>query len=200
MRRVALLAVALGLAGCGGGSGGSSSSSTAAARPAKRPAADRPEPTAPLPGGWVRVVDARDGFSFGVPAGWRAHRTGSGVLVRSADRALAVAVGYDRSGQGRALAPRAYASRAASSLQGYRNLHVGPAHRVPHERHPTATVQARGVFLKTHVRQAILVVAAARPGRGSFAVLAFRSARTRAVRYAPELSELVRTLRVRRPA
>jgi hypothetical protein len=32
-------------------------------------------------------------------------------------------------------------------------------------------------------------------GRGTFAVLAFRSARTRANRYAPELAELVRSLR-----
>jgi len=36
-----------------------------------------------------------------------------------------------------------------------------------------------------------------RPQRGTFTVLAFRSARTRAVRYAPELTALVQTLRTR---
>jgi hypothetical protein len=190
--------VVLAVAGCGRGSGpGSASSAATTTRAAPRALAAQAEPPAELPHDWVRVVDARAGFSFGVPAGWRAHRTAVGMLVRSADGALAVSVSYDHGGQGRTLPPRPYASRTASSLQGYRNLHVGPAHRVPRERHPTATVQARGVFLKTHVRQAILVITVAHPGRGTFAVLAFRSARTRAIRYAPELSELVRTLRTR---
>ena len=143
------------------------------------------------------MVDRVDGFSFGVPRGWRAHRVQGGELVRSVDKALAVSVSFDRSVPARTEDLRTYASRTAHALQGYRNLHVGPAHRVPGERHPTATVQARGVFLKTHVRQNILVVAVRRPQRGTFTVLAFRSARTRAVRYAPELTELVETLRTR---
>jgi hypothetical protein len=192
--------VGLAVAGCGGGSGTSSTTTTATTgHAAPRAVPERSEPPAPLPRGWVRVVDPRAGFSFGVPAGWRTHRTAGGVVVRSADGALGVSVSYDRGDQGRTLPPRAYAVRAASSLRGYRNLHVGPGHRVPRERHPTAAVQARGVFLKTHVRQAILVITVARPGRGTFAVLTFRSARTRAIRYAPELSELVRTLRTQKP-
>jgi hypothetical protein len=47
-------------------------------------------------------------------------------------------------------------------------------------------VRARGSFLKTDVRQSILVIAVRRPNRGIFTVLAFRSARTGASRYAPE--------------
>ena len=121
-----------------------------------------------------------------------------GELVRSADRALAVSVSYDRGAPARTLDLRDYASRSAHALQGYRNIHVGRAHRVPGQPHPTVTVEARGVFLKTHVRQNILVIAVRRPDRGAFTVLAFRSARTRAVRYAPELTELVRTLRTRK--
>ena len=83
-----------------------------------------------------------------MPRGWRAHRVQGGELVRSVDKALAVSVSFDRTAPARTEDLRSYASRTAHALQGYRNLHVGPAHRVPGERHPTATVQARGVFLR----------------------------------------------------
>ena len=192
MRAAALLAAAGALvAGCGESSSPRRTTTTTKGQPAPQ----RAERPVRLPHGWKRVADRRDGFTFGVPPGWRVRRVPAGELVRSADEALAVSVAYDRGPEGRSVKVRAYAKRAARSLQGYRNLHVGPAHRVPRERHPTATVTARGVFLKTHVRQAIFVVAVQRPGRGMFAVLAFRSARTRANRYAAELAELVRSLR-----
>jgi hypothetical protein len=193
VRRAALLCGAVVLAGCGGDSPSSHPTTMTTTR--ATPAPHRAERSARLPRGWKRVVDRRDGFSFGVPPGWKVQRAAAGELVRSADGALAVSVAYDRGPQGRTANLRAYAQRAARSLQGYRNLHVGPAHRVPGERHPTAAVGARGVFLKTHVRQAIFVVAVGRPRRGTFAVLSFRSARTRANRYAPELAALVRSLR-----
>ena len=191
MRAAALIAAAGALVGgCGDSSAPRRTTTTAKAQP--RP--QRAERPVRLPRGWKRVVDRRDGFTFGVPRAG-AGRFPVGELVRSADGALAASLAYDRGPEGRSVKVRAYAKRAARSLQGYRNLHVGPAHRVPGERHPTATVTARGVFLKTHVRQAIFVVAVQRPRRGTFAMLAFRSARTRANRYAPELAELVRSLR-----
>jgi hypothetical protein len=175
VRAAALLAAAAALVA-------SCSDSSSPGRPATttttkaQPAPQRAERRVRLPRGWKRVADRRDGFTFGVPPGWRVRRSPAGELVRSADQALAVSVAYDRGPEGRSVKVRAYAKRAARSLLGYRNLHVGPAHRAPGERHPTATVAARGVFLKTHVRQAIFVVAVQRPGRGTFAVLAFRSA------------------------
>jgi hypothetical protein len=200
---LAATGLALALAGCGGGasdrSASSSTATTARSTPAPRPAApERNEPPAQLPNGWQLVVDKPGGFSFGVPRGWRAHRVQSGELVRSADKALAISVSYDRSAAARTLDLRTYASRVAHALQGYRDLHVAAAHRIPGQRHPTVTVQARGVFRKTHVRQSILVIAVRRPQRGTFSVLAFRSAKTRAVRYAPEITELVNTLRTRK--
>jgi hypothetical protein len=179
------------LAGCG-------SSGPSTTTHALSPAPERNEHPAHLPRGWKRVVDRRDRFSFGVPPGWRAHLTRVGELVRSADHALSLSLVYDRGAEARTLKVRAYAKRTAHALTGYRNLHVGPVRLVAGERYPTATVSARGVYLRTHVRQAILVVAVRRARRGTFALLAFRSARTRAARYAPELSELVRTLRTRR--
>jgi hypothetical protein len=199
----ALAATALALAGCGGGSSGRSDSASTATNarttPASRPAApERNEPPARLPRGWHLVVDKPGGYSFGVPRGWRAHRVRSGELVRSADKALAMSVSYDRSAAARTLDLRTYASRTAHALRGYRDGHFAEAHRIPGQRHPTVTVQARGVFLRTHVRQAILVIAVRRPQRGTFNVLAFRSATTRAVRYAPEITELVNTLRTRK--
>ena len=185
---VALAAVAVG--GCGGG-GGASTTQTLKAAP------ERAEHPAKLPPGWKRVVDRRDGFTFGVPPGWRTHRNATGELVRSADKALAVAIAYDRTNDARTLRIRQYARRVAASLRGYRNLHLGPVKRVTDQRYPTATVSARGVYLKTHVRQAILVIAVRRPRRGTFTMLAFRSARTRAFRYGAFLAEMVRTLRTR---
>jgi hypothetical protein len=195
VRRTALALTAAGASACGLAACGSSGSSTTQAL---RAAPEHTERPARLPRGWKRVVDRRDRFSFGVPPGWRAHRTRNGELVRSADGALALSIVYDRGGEARTLKVRAYAKQTAHSLTGYRNLHVGRAQLVRDERYPTATVSARGVFLRTHVRQAILVVAVRRPRRGTFVVLAFRSARTRAIRYAPELAALVRTLRTRR--
>ena len=200
---LAAAALALALAGCGGGSSGRSDSAstatTARTTPAPRPAApERNEPPARLPRGWQLVVDKPGGFSFGVPRGWHAHRVGSGELVRSVDKALAISVSYDRSAAARTLDLRTYASRTAHALRGYRDLSVATAHRIPGQRHPTVTVQARGVFLRTHVRQSILVVAVRRPQRGTFSVIAVRSANTRAVRYAPEITELVNTLRTRK--
>jgi hypothetical protein len=170
-------AVAVALAGCGGGSSDRSASTASTApattattatrtAPAPPPARERSEPLARLPHGWTRVVDRVDRFSFGVPRGWRAHRVQGGELVRSADRALAVSVSYDRGAPARTRDLRDYASRSAHALQGYRNLHVGRARRVPGQPHPTVTVEARGVFLKTHVRQNILVIAVRRPDRG----------------------------------
>jgi hypothetical protein len=194
--RRALALAAIGAAACGLAACGSSGTSTTTHALSAAP--ERTEHPARLPRGWKRVVDRRDRFSFGVPPGWRVHRSRFGELVRSADRALSLSIVYDRGGEARTLKVRAYAKRTAHALAGYRNLHVGPARRVTGERYPTATVSARGVFLRTHVRQAILVVAVRRPRRGTFALLAFRSARTRAARYAPELAELVRTLRTRR--
>ncbi len=195
MRRRALAVAAASASACGLAACGSGGSSTTQAL---RAAPERTERAARLPRGWKRVVDRRDGFSFGVPPGWRAHRTRSGELVRSADGALALSIAYDRGDDARTLKVRAYAKRTAHALTGYRNLHVGRAELVRGERYPTATVSARGVFLRTHVRQAILVVAVRRPRRGTFVLFAFRSARTRAIRYAPELAALVRTLRTRR--
>jgi len=156
VRAAALLAAAVALvAGCGQSSSPRRTTTTTRAQPVPQ----RAERPVRLPHGWKRVADRRDGFTFGVPPGWRVRRAPAAELVRSADEALAVSVAYDRGPEGRSVKVRAYAKRAARSLQAYRNLHVGPAHRVPRERHPTATVTARGVFLKTHVRQAILVVA-----------------------------------------
>jgi hypothetical protein len=128
VRAAALIAAAGALVGgCGDSSAPRRTTTTAKAQP--RP--QRAERPVRLPRGWKRVVDGRDRFTFGVPPGWRARRSPAGELVRSADAALAASLAYDRGPEGRSVKVRAYAKRAARSLQGYRNLHVGPAHRVP---------------------------------------------------------------------
>src|SRR5256885_1577423 len=122
MRWRALL-VCLVLAGAPVGCGGSSSRS--ATRATTKETADPPAP--PLPG-WSRLVNDTAGFSLSLPPGWRATRSSAGSsLIRSTDRALAVAVSADRSHDGEGDPPATYLDRTVRNLPGYRDLRAGRA-------------------------------------------------------------------------
>ena len=86
---------------------------------------------------------------------------------------------------------------AEHALQATANLHVGPAHRVPARRHPTATVQARGVFLKTHVRGTSSWWRCSAPPRGDVHRARIPQRANPRHPATPELTELVETLRTR---
>jgi hypothetical protein len=145
------------------------------------------------------VVDRRAGFSLGIPPGWTARSGRGAIVVRSADRALAVSIAADRGQQGQALAPGRYARRTLQALPGYRGLRVGRTERVRGAHYPAAAVSATGTYRPTRVRQAIRAIALHRPGVATFTLLVFRSARVPAAVYAAAVDEMVRTFRSQPP-
>ena len=87
------LLVCLLLAAASAGCGGSSSSGDS-------PTKETTDPPAPVPRGWARLINEPAGFSLSLPPGWTKRRSGDGsTLVRSKDRALAVAVSKIRLGE-----------------------------------------------------------------------------------------------------
>jgi hypothetical protein len=139
------------------------------------------------------VSNTRAGFSVGIPPGWTAKGTKDTTLIRSRDRALAVAISANRNDDGREASPEAYAQRIATSLPGYRRLLTGKTEKVRNARYPTASVTASGTLARTGVRQAITIFAISRPHRVMYTIAVFRSAGTPASRYAPLLETLVRS-------
>src|SRR4051812_41113946 len=187
----ALAALAFLVAGCG---------SPTPARPgganAPRESADK---RPPLPPGWRRVVNRRAGFSLGIPPGWTARGVRGATVVRSVDRALAVSIAADRSGQGRTLAPRSYARRTLGALRGYGRLRIGRPERVRGAHYPAAAVPARGRYRRTRVRQALTAIALQRPRRVTFSLLVFRNASVAPGVYDAAVAEMVHTFRGQAP-
>jgi hypothetical protein len=182
------------LAGTPAACGGSSSSRGGAPTP------ESADPPAAAPPGWSRVVNGTAGFSMSLPPGWTARGSGNGsTLVRSHDGALAVAVSADRSNDGTRDTPTTYLRRTLHSLSGYRNLRAGRSAGARGLRYPAAQVEATGTFARTRVRQAITLYALHRPGRVTYTVSVFRSAATRAARYAPFVGGVLRSFRARPP-
>jgi hypothetical protein len=187
----ALAALSLLVAGCG--------SST----PARPDSGGGPRETAdrrpPLPPAWRRVVNLRAGFSLGIPPGWTARGVRGATMVRSVDRALAVSIAADRSGQGRTLAPRLYARRTLSALRGYGRLRIGRPERVRGAHYPASAVPAQGRYRRTHVRQAMTAIALQRPRRVTFSLLVFRNASVAPGVYDAAVAEMVHTFRGQPP-
>jgi hypothetical protein len=186
----AALACLLLVAGCG-------------SQPPPSPPPERPETfdrRPPLPAGWTRTVNRAGGFSFGLPAGWRASSRGGTTLVRSPGGAVSASVVADRSADGRSRRGLAdYASRTARGLSGYRGLRIGVARPLARARYPTVVLRATGTYAQTRVRQAILLAAVRRPGQVTFSLLFFRSAAAPAAAYDPLALRMVRSLRGQPP-
>jgi hypothetical protein len=181
------LLLAAGAAGCGGSSSSGDSSPKEATDP----------PAAPLPG-WTRLINDTAGFSLSLPPGWTTRRSSAGsTLIRSTDRALALAVSADRSNDGAADAPTTYVDRTVRHFNGYRNLRFGRAVLVPGLRYPAARLMATGTFARTRVRQAITLYALHRRGIVTYTLAVFRSAAIPASRYAPYVQAVLRSFRAR---
>ena len=179
--------LAAGPAGCGGSSSSGGSSPKETTDP----------PAAPLPG-WLRLINDTAGFSISLPPGWTTGRSGEGsTLIRSTDRALALAGSADRSKEGAGDSPTTYAERTVRHLNGYRDLRFGHAVPVPGLRYPAARLTATGTFARTRVRQAITLYALHRPGIVTYTLAVFRSAATPAARYAPYVQAILRSFRGR---
>jgi len=185
-------ASAVAVAGCGGS--GAPSEPTQATTPPERN--DR---VGRIPAGWTRLVNRRAGFSVGIPPGWKARGARGATLVRSGDRLLAVSITADRSPDGRDLRPTNYVQRLVDALPGYRRLKVGRPVPVRRARYPGASLTATGTFRRTRVRQTIRAVALRRRGQVTYALLFFRTARSRGALYRPAINGMIRTFRGRAP-
>jgi hypothetical protein len=165
------------------------------------------EPTQPektdkparLPEGWHRLVNRRAGFSVGLPPGWKARGARGATLVRSGDKLMAVSITADRSPDGRVLKPTAYAERLAQALPGYTKLKTGRPVPVTRAHYPGGSVTATGTFRRTHVRQAIRVVALQRRGQVTYALVFFRTEKSPAALYRPATAGMIRSFRGRAP-
>ena len=158
------------------------------------------EPLPPLPRGWRRTINARAGLSVGVPPAWTASEANGTTLVRSDDRALAIAIAADRSSDGRRLSPTEYLRRTVRALPGYRHLRLGAPRPLRNARYSAARVTATGTFAGTGVRQAVVIYALQRPPRVTYVLSAFRDARVRASRYDTTLRDMLRTFAALPPA
>jgi hypothetical protein len=185
------LLVCLVLAAAAAGCGGSSSSGGS-------PPKETADPPAPPLRGWTRLVNDSAGFSLSLPPGWTTRRSDQGsTLIRSTDRALAVAVSADRSKDGADDPPTTYLERTVRHLDGYRDLRFGRAVPVAGLRYPAAQLTATGTFARTRVHQAITLYALRRPGIVTYTLAVFRSAATPAARYALYLRAILRSFRGR---
>lgn len=187
---LALCLAAGAVAGCGDDDGGIDDTGSApdeVLRTDKRPA---------LPSGWRRVVNARAGYSFGLPPGWKVTGRPGSNQIRAFDGALAGSVTADRSDQGLTVRPAVYSRQTARSLQGFRDLRIRAPRAVIDVRYPTASVTATGTLRSNRLHQEIVVFALKPKGGATYSLVLFRAATVPAARYAPLLEAMVRSFRV----
>jgi hypothetical protein len=173
-------------AGCGGGGQG-------AAPPS--PPTERADARPKLPAAWKRLVNQEAGFSLGLPPGWTGRGARGTTLIRSADRAVAIAITADRSDDGLTAPLAQYARHTLLALPGYSALHVGAVRRRTGTQYPAVTVQATGRYTATKVRQAIQLIALRRDHAVTFTLAIFRNASAPEKTYAPALGIMLRTFR-----
>jgi hypothetical protein len=113
VRRAAalLIVAAIVVAGCG-------SDSSDDQPPPKRQHAEDADPVPDLPSGWKPYLNRAGGFAVGLPPGWKASRRGTGSLIRSYDRLVAVSISPDRTPDAQELGLDRFATRALIALPG----------------------------------------------------------------------------------
>jgi hypothetical protein len=184
----------LALGGCGGAS--DDRTQTAPPRPPPRPETIDHVPK--LPDRWQRYVDGPDGFALGLPPGWKASREGSGALIRSYDRLVAISVAPDRSRRALAVPIGEYARRAAEALPGYRQgVRLKGQGRLDH-RYEGVEVRAVGTARKG-IDQRVSVIVLRRDALVTFTVVLAKNANRRAGPSKVLAKRVVETLRSRPP-
>jgi hypothetical protein len=185
-RTLPLLAVLVIAGGCGGDSGSKvkREPSDAAAKPPK---------------GWRTVRNREAGFTLSVPKSWTARVKGTATVLRSKDRLLVVTVAADRGEEGRDLGAAEYARRTLNALPDFEGSVLPRAHRVRGSPYRSARVEGAGT-LKTSKRiQGITVVTFRRPGRVTYALVAFFNPKVPGSFYATKLRRILRSFRAQRP-
>jgi hypothetical protein len=138
---LAAFAVAVAAGGCGGGGDETPATTTPPPPPPPRETVDH---LPKLPESWHKHVDERGGFALGLPRGWKANRTGDGLLVRSFDHLVAISIAPDRRRAALEEPLDEFAKATAKAVGGFRGeLTQRSVRRFPH-RYSGAEVRARG--------------------------------------------------------
>jgi hypothetical protein len=193
-RAAALLIVAaIAVGGCGG-----SDSSTGQSTTTQRHHSEDADPLPDLPAGWKPYLNRVGGFAVGRPPGWKATRKGTGSLLRSFDRLVAVSISPDRTPDAQELPLDSFATRALLALPGA-GAGVQPSDPKPYDHHYDAvksTFEAKASNIK--LRDSLIVIR--RDHLATFTVLIAANADA-AARPAEEIArKVVATLRSQPPS
>jgi hypothetical protein len=167
-------------------------------KPPPNPQDEPADRAAKPPEGWRAVTNRAAGFTVAAPRRWTVRKRRAATLIRSEDRLLALTIAADRSEAGRETSAREYARRTLESLPGFRGLrvHAGQRVRSPYR---TAQVEGSGTLESNRRRQLLSVTVFQRPGRVTYAAIAFANARVRPHLHDRELNRLLATFRARPP-
>jgi hypothetical protein len=197
VRRAAalLLVAAIAAPGCG-----SDSSDEPRPPPPKHHHAEDADPLPKLRPGWKPYLSRAGGFAVGLPPGWKASRKGTGSLIRSFDRLVAVSISPDRTPEAQELGLDSFATRALLALPGV-TAETQPSDPKPYDHHYDA-VQSKyeAKDQKSGVKQRNSLIVIRRDHLVTFTVLIAASADPQA-RLAEELvRKVVATLRSQPPS
>ena len=141
---------------------------------------------------------APGGFAVGLPRGWKARSSGSGSLIRSYDRLVAISILPDRSADALDVPIEDFANRAAEALRGFEGGLRPNGIWIFRHRYRAAAVGGEGTS-ERGVDQRVRLIVLRRDDQATFTVVIAANA-SRAARPSERLaSRLVRTLRARPP-
>jgi hypothetical protein len=154
VRRAAALLIiaAIAFAGCGG------SDTTEQSTTTQRHHSEDADPLPDLPAGWKPYLNRVGGFAVGLPPGWKAARKGTGSLLRSFDRLVAVSISPDRTPDADELPLDRFATRALLALPGV-GAGVQPSDPKPYDHHYDAvksTFETKASAIK--LRDTLIVI------------------------------------------
>jgi hypothetical protein len=189
--RVSWAALAVIVSFVAGGCGGGGATTTEA--PAPRETVDKPPL---LPRGWNLLVNRSDGFSIGLPPGWRDIARGPGSLIRSPDHLVAVSLTADRTNEALEAPLDGFAADAIANLPGFAQLRSGRPHRLS-ARYDAVEVRAIGRATASGVKQDLRLVLERRDRLAAYPILIARNAKLDRGAYRPEIAAMLRSFRGR---
>lgn len=157
------------------------------------------DPPAKPPRGWKTAGNREAGFSLSVPRSWTGGVEGTATLIRSKDRLLVITIAADRGEQGRKLTASDYAHRTMAALPGFEGSVAPGVRAVGGSPYRSARVDGRGTLKTSRRVEGITVVAFQRPGRVTYALLAFFNPRLPESFYEKKLKRILRSFRAQAP-